>query len=74
MSNCYQVLLPTIFYKAFDYLAPDGVELVAGQIVSCPFGKQELLGVVWGEGKGDVPPNGQETICPATSSTPSGAR
>ena len=41
----YEILLPTVFNQAFDYLAPDDVELNIGDIVSVPFGKQELLGV-----------------------------
>ena len=50
----YEILLPTVFNQAFDYLAPDDVEINIGDIVSVPFGKQELLGVVWGEGKAEI--------------------
>ncbi|MBM3618219.1 MAG: primosomal protein N' [Alphaproteobacteria bacterium] len=50
-----EVLLPKPFDHGFDYLVPDGVELGAGDYVRVPFGKQSVLGVVWGAGKGDVP-------------------
>ncbi len=51
----YEILLPTVFDQAFDYLAPDGVSVSVGDVVSVPFGKQELLGVVWGVGKAEIP-------------------
>jgi len=51
----YEILLPTVFDRAFDYLAPEGMVLNVGDIVSVPFGKQELLGVVWGAGKAEIP-------------------
>ena len=54
-SSQYEVLLPTVFDRAFDYLAPEGIVLALGDIVSVPFGKQELLGVVWGAGKAEIP-------------------
>ena len=52
--NQYEILLPTVFNQAFDYFAPDGVSASVGDIVSVPFGKQELLGVVWGVGKAEI--------------------
>jgi primosomal protein N' (replication factor Y) len=51
----YEILLPTVFDRAFDYLAPEGMVLNVGDIVSVPFGKQELLGVVWGADKAEIP-------------------
>jgi primosomal protein N' (replication factor Y) len=51
----YEILLPTLFNQAFDYLAADDAQLSLGDIVTVPFGRQELLGVVWGWGKADIP-------------------
>lgn len=50
-----EILLPRPFDTGFDYQVPDGMSLVAGDYVSVPFGKQQMLGVVWGPAKGDVP-------------------
>jgi len=50
----YEILLPTLFNQAFDYLAPDDVHISIGDIVAVPFGRQELLGVVWGVGKAEI--------------------
>jgi primosomal protein N' (replication factor Y) len=38
----------------YDYIAPDGLNLVVGDYVRVPLGPREILGVVWGEGQGDV--------------------
>jgi primosomal protein N' (replication factor Y) len=40
---------------AFDYAVPEGLTLHAGDIVSVPFGKNTLLGVVWGKGTAQIP-------------------
>lgn len=50
----YEILLPSVHKQGFDYLAPAGMELVAGDIVSVPFGKSDTLGVVWGLGKANI--------------------
>jgi primosomal protein N' (replication factor Y) len=50
-----EVLLPTAAPHGFDYRVPDDMTLVAGDIVSVPFGRGQSLGVVWGEGKADLP-------------------
>ncbi len=47
------VLLPLPLSGAFDYLAPEGLQLEEGDFVEVPFGKRTLSGVVWrlgGEG------------------------
>lgn len=41
----YGVLLPLPFDDVFDYTAEE--ELVLGQLVEVPFGREELVGVVW---------------------------
>ncbi len=38
----------------YDYLAPADLDLVIGDYVRIPLGPREVLGVVWGEGQGDV--------------------
>src|SRR5262245_49408727 len=50
-----KVLLPLPLADAYDYSVPAGMEVAAGQFVIVPLGKRETVGVVWGEGTGDVP-------------------
>ena len=38
----------------YDYSAPAEMELAVGDYVRVPLGPREILGVVWGEGLGDV--------------------
>ncbi|HTJ63580.1 MAG TPA: primosomal protein N' [Alphaproteobacteria bacterium] len=38
----------------YDYIAPPEMALVSGDYVQVPLGPREILGVVWGEGLGDV--------------------
>lgn len=38
----------------YDYSVPADMDLVAGDYVRVPLGPREILGVVWGEGAGDV--------------------
>jgi primosomal protein N' (replication factor Y) len=38
----------------YDYSVPPGMALSAGDYVVVPLGPREVLGVVWGEGQGDV--------------------
>ena len=51
----FEILLPTAVNQAFDYLAPDGMALAAGDIVTVPFGKSQSLAVVWGKGTANLP-------------------
>jgi len=48
------VLLPLPLADAYDYSVPDGLDVAVGQFVIVPLGKRETLGVVWGEGTGEV--------------------
>ena len=41
------ILLPLPLPEAFDYVVPDGLNLVLGDIVEVPLGKQTRIGVVW---------------------------
>ena len=47
------VLLPLALAGAYDYAIPNGIALAPGDYVIAPLGRSEMLGVVWGEGKGD---------------------
>ena len=50
-----QVLLPLPLGSAYDYRAPDDLELHRGDIVRVPLGRRTVTGVVWGEGSDEVP-------------------
>jgi primosomal protein N' (replication factor Y) len=50
-----RVLLPLPLGDAYDYSVPEGIEVAVGTFVVAPLGKRESLGVVWGEGSGEVP-------------------
>lgn len=50
-----EVLLPTAAPHGFDYLAPEGMQVKPGDMVSVPFGRSSSLGVIWGEGKASLP-------------------
>ena len=50
------VLLPLPLDRAYDYAVPDELAdaIAPGSFVRVPLGRVERLGVVWGEGEGDV--------------------
>ncbi|WP_428671865.1 primosomal protein N' [Reyranella sp.] len=48
------MLLPLPLADAYDYSVPEGLDVAAGQFVIVPLGKRETLGVVWGDGTGEV--------------------
>jgi primosomal protein N' (replication factor Y) len=57
-----KVLLPLPLADAYDYSVPEGGEVplgafVHGSFVIVPLGKRETVGVVWGEGTGEVAPH-----------------
>ncbi|MBN9488344.1 MAG: primosomal protein N' [Alphaproteobacteria bacterium] len=49
-----RVLLPLPLADAYDYSVPEGFEVAPGAFVVVPLGKRETVGVVWGEGTGEV--------------------
>jgi len=49
-----RILLPLPLADAYDYSVPEGLDVAPGQFVIVPLGKRETLGVVWGEGTGEV--------------------
>jgi primosomal protein N' (replication factor Y) len=55
VENTVKVLLPLPLADAYDYRVPEGMSAAPGHFVKVPLGKRELVGVVWGEGSGDVP-------------------
>src|SRR5262249_50324696 len=48
------VLLPLPLAGPYDYRADAALALKRGDFVIVPLGKREVVGVVWGEGRGDV--------------------
>jgi primosomal protein N' (replication factor Y) len=48
------VLLPLPFDEAYDYGVPPGLAVGPGSFVRVSFGPREVVGVVWGEGQGDI--------------------
>ncbi len=58
----FEILLPTAVNQGFDYLAPEGMKLAAGDIVTVPFGRSESLGVVWKNGTAEIPAGKMKNI------------
>src|SRR5260370_33996938 len=56
LRRTVRVLLPLPLADAYDYSVPDGLDVAAGHFVVVPLGKRETVGVVWGEGSGEVAP------------------
>src|SRR4029077_341341 len=54
LRRTVRVLLPLPLADAYDYSVPDGLVVGAGHFVIVPLGKRETVGVVWGEGSGEV--------------------
>ncbi len=50
------VLLPLPLAGAYDYRVPDGITVQRGCFVHVPLGRRQEIGVVWGAGQGDLPP------------------
>ena len=48
------VLLPLPLAGAYDYSVPHELNVVPGDFVAVPLGRRQLVGVVWGDGSGDV--------------------
>src|SRR5262245_12835537 len=56
IKRTVRVLLPLPLADAYDYSVPEGLDVAAGHFVVVPLGKRETVGVVWGEGSGEVAP------------------
>ncbi|HEX3969774.1 MAG TPA: primosomal protein N' [Stellaceae bacterium] len=48
------VLLPLPLAGPYDYSVPRELNVEPGDFVAVPFGRRQLVGVVWGDGSGDV--------------------
>lgn len=53
-GDVVSVLLPLPLAKPYDYRVPDDAAVVLGAFVQVPLGPRQVIGVVWGEGRGDV--------------------
>ena len=55
-SDLVEVLVPIPLMERFSYLPPKnkGFPLKKGSRVLVPFGKRQLVGVIWGFGKQEV--------------------
>ena len=49
-----RVLLPLPLDEAYDYRVPEGLTPAPGAFVCVPFGRREVIGVVWGGGSGEI--------------------
>ncbi|MGB5093442.1 MAG: primosomal protein N' [Parvibaculum sp.] len=54
--QCVSVLIPLALPKPYDYEVPEGLIVDVGDYVVVPLGTQELVGVVWGEGRSGISP------------------
>ena len=57
IKRTVRVLLPLPLADAYDYSVPEGLEVAAGHFAIVPLGKRLTIGVVWGEGSGEVAAN-----------------
>ena len=66
------VLLPLPLDRAYDYAVPEelGADIAPGSFVRVPLGRVERIGVVWGEGKGDVEPARLKPVTAVLESPP----
>ncbi len=57
-----RILVPAPLSEAYDYLPPEGKSPIPGTFVEVPFGGRTVIGVVFGEGRGEVAPEKLKTI------------
>src|SRR5436190_12334741 len=55
LKRTVRVLLPLPLADAYDYSIPEGLDVAPGHFVIVPLGKRQTIGVVWGDGSGEVP-------------------
>ena len=53
-ANTTAILLPLPFDYAFDYQISKDNDLKMGEFVLVPFGKREVVGVVWGKANSGI--------------------
>ena len=56
-NEIVSVLLSGPYNKTFDYIIFENTILQIGQIVLVPFGRQEILGMIIGKSKDNIPEN-----------------
>ena len=54
----------------YDYAVPDDVAVAPGAYVRVPLGPREVLGIVWGEGHGDIAPKRLKPIAQVFDAPP----
>ena len=66
------VLLPLPLDRAYDYAVPEELAagIAPGSFVRVPLGRVERIGVVWGEGEGDVEPARLKPVTAVLESPP----
>ena len=66
------VLLPLPLDRAYDYAVPEelAADIAPGSFVRVPLGRVERIGVVWGEGEGDVEPARLKPVTAVLESPP----
>ena len=66
------VLLPLPLDRAYDYAVPEelAADIALGSFVRVPLGRVERIGVVWGEGEGDVEPARLKPVTAVLESPP----
>ena len=64
------VLVPLALPEPYDYEVPDGMSVTPGSYVVVPLGPQELVGVVWGEGKSGLDNKRLKTITQVLDAAP----
>ncbi len=69
-SRQLSVLIPLPLAGPYDYRANGYDDLSDGDFVVVPLGPREVIGVVWGEGQGDVDPDNLRAISSCVSASP----
>ena len=66
------VLLPLPLDRAYDYAVPEelAADIAPGSFVRVPLGRVERIGVVWGEGEGEVEPARLKPVTAVLESPP----
>jgi len=70
VQSSVAVAVPLPIPAPYDYLVPEGMNVVRGDVVEVPLGSRLILGVVWGPGAGDVDPGKLKPIERVVSDQP----
>ena len=69
-SRQFSVLIPLPLAGPYDYCVEANQEVHVGDFVLVPLGPREVIGVVWGEGRGDVDPGSVRAISGCVPASP----